>query len=767
MNKKIRKQNKRFRLKKNNRIKKSKVHTFKWTLLFIFLVGVLGVFIQTYLSLRLIVNKFSKPLQWEISSQVYSDESVIYSGEYFKKDYITEYLKLLSYKEVKQQKDIAHARFYENKTTNSVLVYFHQPKKKIVFKFNDKQFLDSIVDVSQSLEKELNHIELPRVLLGEFYGDKREKRTILEFGEFPETLKRSIIAMEDRSFYSHHGVSIKGVLRALITNITKKSYAQGGSTLTQQLMKNFFLSHKKTLWRKWKELVLALIVDKMYSKEKIFQMYLNEIYLGQVGTVSIHGFEEASQLYFHDSVKNLSISQQAMLVGLISSPGRYSPFNNFERSLSRRDLVLKKIFDEKIINQKQYINARDEKIYLAKKREVFEQSLSLKNSVLYELNEHFSELDLKENGYKVFTSIDPIFQKSLRIQSQKIYKEILTQQKFNSEDLQMGAISINPTSGAIKAVLTGGGNQNQYNHVYQMRRPIGSLIKPLILAYMVEKYKNDSEKYISNTRLLNDKKTTIKYDEKEWQPKNYANQYFGKVSLRTVVEKSLNSGFLDLIQQYSFEDIYAMAKQYGFTGYQEVPALALGALESNPYQMAGLYSMFVNSGSALTPSLVQKVTNEAESIQSRQLKSKKFISEEVAYQILSLMQGVLKDGTGKSSKAYNLKYSYAGKTGTSNDNRDAWFIGLSKDLITVVWFGLEGDHKSSLTGANSALQIWLNYIKKIETYVRSESFKPAEKIKIKKIDKEKACRWSLFKSKRNNFEEVFLSNYSIRRCSNE
>lgn len=767
MSKQSRKQNKRFRFKKHNRVKKSKIYSVKWVLLFVFLAGVLGVFIQTYLSLRLIVNQFSKTQQWDISSQVYSDETAVYPGEYFKKAYIKEYLRLLSYKEVNQYRDLSHASFYENTKMNTIRVYFHQPKRKIVFKFNGQQFLDDIVDKSQDVEQTLNHFELPRVLLGEFYGDKREKRTVLEFKEFPETLKRAIISMEDKNFYNHHGVSIKGVLRAIVTNITKKSYAQGGSTLTQQLMKNFFLSHKKTLWRKWRELVLALIVDKMYSKEKIFQMYLNEIYLGQVGTVSIHGFEEAAKLYFHDSIKNLSISQQALLVGLISSPGRYSPFNNLERSIYRRDLVLKKIFEEKIISQKQYIKAMDEKVYLAKKRQVFEQSLSLKNSVMYELNEHFSELDLKEKGYKIFTSIDPVFQKSLREQSQKIYKQILGQQKINSEDLQMGAISIHPTSGAVKALLIGGGNKSQYNHVYQMKRPVGSLIKPLITAYLAEKYKNNSEKYISNTHLLNDKKMTIEYDQKQWQPKNYANQYFGKVSLRTVIEKSLNSGFLDLVQQYSFQDIYAMAKEYGFQDYQEVPALALGALESNPYQMAGLYSMFVNSGLALKPSLVQKVTHEAASIQSRQLKSKKLISEEIAYQVLSLMQGALSNGTGKSSKAYNLKYSYAGKTGTSNDNRDAWFVGLSNDMVTVVWFGLEGQHNSSLTGANSALQIWLNYIKKNEIYIKSEPFRSAGKIKIKKIDKDKACRWNLFKSKRNNFEEVFLPNYILRRCVNE
>ncbi|MCI5073129.1 penicillin-binding protein [bacterium] len=767
MSKKSRKQNKRFQIKKKSTNKRSKVHKLKWTLLFVFLALALGLFIQTYLSLRTVVNQFSKPLQWDISSQVYSDESVIYSGQYFKKQYILQYLQFLSYKKVGRESQLSHASFYENKTDNTVTAYFHSPKKKIVFQFDQQNFLNNIIDSNQNNNKVLNHFTLPRVLLSEFYGDKREKRTVLEFKDFPQTLKQAIVAMEDKDFYRHHGVSIKGIARALITNITKKSYAQGGSTLTQQLMKNFFLSHKKTLWRKWKELVLALVVDKMYSKEKIFHMYLNEIYLGQVGSVSIHGFEEAAKLYFHDSVNNLSISQQALLVGLISSPGRYSPFNNLERSLYRRNLVLKKMFEEKIISQKEYIKAKDEKIDLAKRRQVFEQSLSLKNSITHELNQHFSELDLKEKGYQVFTSIDPIFQKSLREQGQKIYKQILSQQKLSSENLQMGAVSIHPTSGAIKAILTGGGNKNQYNHVYQMKRPMGSLVKPLILAYLVEKYKNNSNNYISNTRLVNDKKLTINYDEKQWQPKNYANQYFGQVSVRTVIEKSLNSGFLDLVQQYSFDDVYAMAKKYGFSDYEKVPALALGALESNPFQLAGLYSMFINSGLAVTPSLVQKVNHEAQSIQSRQLISKKYISEQVAFQILNLLQGVLKDGTGKSSKAYHLKYTYAGKTGTSNDHRDAWFVGLSENLVTVIWFGLEGQHESTLTGSNSALRVWLNYVKNNEKYIRNEPFKTVNGIKVKKIDKEKACKWGFFKSKRNDFEEVFLPNYTVRRCVND
>ncbi len=702
---------------------KSKLRVFSISLVLLLVVTSTGIVFGAWYLKRLedtITEKFEGQ-KWPLPSKIYSDSYLLYVGGTVRPADLIEKLRHLGYYETPGEPR-RKGEYRAVRSSGTVDIYLHD------FDFPTEQFKGIPVRLSfqgNSLTRidnlatgqEMFSLELEPELVAGLYDRVWQERRPVKLADVPPLLVKAVLAVEDERFYSHHGIDPVGILRAMWVDLRSMSYQQGGSTLTQQLVKNFFLRDERTINRKISEAVMALIAERKYSKATILENYLNEIYLGQRGSQGIFGVSEGAKFYFGKPLSELTVGECALLAGLIRAPNRLSPYRSYEAATRRRNVVLAKLLEDQIISRKQYDTALQEKLPQRPLVKVTNDAPFYVDYVRRELEENYSNAVLTKDGLRIFTGLD--------LQLQKMAERALTDglnklevahpalRQKGDDSLEGAIVVLRPQTGEIKAMV-GGRNyaKSQFNRVFQARRQPGSVFKPFVYLAALMYGGQSGIKYTPDT-IVNDSQFTWNYDGRDWQPNNYRNEYFGAVTLRRALENSLNSATSRVAQDVGIRRVREMARRLGIQSpLPAVPSLALGAAEVTPLEVAVAYSTLANGGVRPRPLAVRNVIDQnTKVLEKHDVRNEQVISPQLAYTMNDLLKGVLDRGTAAMARRWGFTRPAAGKTGTTNDYKDAWFVGYTPDLLAVVWVGFDGPSKLNLSGAEAALPIWTEFMK--------------------------------------------------------
>ncbi len=562
----------------------------------------------------------------------------------------------------------------------------------------------------ESLERkgDLGYLRIEPKMLGMLEKNHDEQRLFLRRDQFPEFLVDALLVTEDRSFYQHDGVSPLAIARALVANIKAGRTVQGGSTLTQQLAKNLFLTRDKTLWRKIREAYIALILDYRYSKDQILEAYLNEVYLGQSAGEAIHGFGLASRLYFGQPIQELRIDQLALLVGMVKGPSYYNPVRYPDRTKERRDLVLRLLMQNDILTAKQYDMAASRELDIQDNPRVASRQPAYFQQVKIELEEKVGSDFQSDIGLRVFTSLDPVSQQELeRAIASRIPKLASTAGK----SLEGAAVAVDRHSGEIRAMV--GGKRTGYdgfNRALNASRQIGSLAKPAVYLTALQQ----PEKYTLAT-TLHDQPISLKGSKGNvWSPRNYDRQFRGDVPLYTALAKSLNVPTVELGMQLGIPSVVDTLERLGVdrSEIRPVPSMFLGSFTLTPFQVAQMYQTLTNSGRQAKLSALRSVVDlDGNALYQSIPKSSQTVDQQAAWLTTYAMKRGVLEGTGRYLNSQFGWAALAGKTGTSNDTRDSWFVGVDGREVTTIWLGRDDNKPTNLTGASGALRVYAQYLK--------------------------------------------------------
>lgn len=574
-------------------------------------------------------------------------------------------------------------------------------------------FNDGGLQRIQSLEKkgDLGYLRLEPKMLGMLEKNSDEQRLFLRREQFPEIMIDALLATEDRDFYQHDGVSPLAIARAMVVNLKAGRTVQGGSTLTQQLAKNIFLSSDRILWRKLREAYMALIIDYRYSKDRILEAYLNEVYLGQNGREAIHGFGLASRFYFGQPLQELRIDQLALLVGMVKGPSYYNPARYPERAQERRDLVLKLMMQQNILTADQYAQAVFRPLDVQKDLRVASRQPAYFQQVSIELKEKVGDAFQADKGLRVFTTLDPVSQARLE---QAIRSQVPSLAKRAGKDLEAAAIAVDRHSGEIRAMV-GGKNTGYdgFNRVLNASRQIGSLVKPAVYLTALEQ----PEKYNLAT-TLKDSPLTLKGSKGEnWTPRNFDRQYRGDVPLYLALAKSLNVPTVRLGMELGIDHVTDTLVNLGVSKEEirPLPSMFLGSFSLTPYQVAQMYQTITNSGRKAQMSALRSVIDLDGNVLYESIpKASQAVDQQAAWLTTYAMKRGVMEGTGRYLNSQFGWAALAGKTGTSNDTRDSWFVGVDGREVTTIWLGRDDNKSTHLTGSTGALRVYAEYLKKRE-----------------------------------------------------
>lgn len=552
--------------------------------------------------------------------------------------------------------------------------------------------LDRIVEASSG--QTLDTLTLDPVLLGTFASTSETRRWI-PLTALPPSLIQAVITIEDRRFYSHVGIDPRGLLRALWANLRAGRFAQGGSTLTQQLARNLFLTRRRTLHRKVAEAGLALLMERRYTKPEIMEMYLNQIYLGQQGPVGICGVEEASRVYFGKKAAGLTLGESALLAGIIRAPNRYSPNAHPDQAQKRRDLVLNRMESEGWITPEERHLAAQEPIGVRPPEQGSGRQAPYFLSYIHGLlSNRYTPIALSTQGFSVFTTLD--------YRLQVIGEDLIRQSPYPS-----ALVAIDPRTGDILAMVGGRDfRESQFNRAVQARRQPGSAFKPFVLAAALEQGRTLVSKEIDTPLELADWQDT-------WRPQNFDSAHYrGPVTVREMITHSINIPTVRLALRVGLPNVVDVAKRLGIQSpLMPVPSLALGSMEVNLLELTRAYSVWAALGMAHGERSVISVLNHRDEIvEENGVGSDRVLSPQIAALVNDVLAGVLKEGTARWAKDWGFEGIAAGKTGTTTDYRDAWFIGYRPELACGVWVGHDLPRSLKLTGAQAALPIWSRFM---------------------------------------------------------
>jgi penicillin-binding protein 1B len=599
--------------------------------------------------------------------------------------------------------------------------------------------IDAIIDpVSHTAREEFS---LNPEILSNAIGENREKRRYTNYNEIPAALINAVLAMEDRRFFNHSGIDPIGIVRALILDLRKGDTVQGASTLTQQFVKNYFLTPERTWRRKFTDVYMSILLEKRLSKSQIFELYCNEVYLGQIGSFSIIGFGEAADVFFGKNVKDLTLDEAATLAGMITAPNRFTPLRYKEKATVRRNLVLDCMAEYGMISQKERDQAKS-KILSVNKTQILNYSDApyFVDYVQDQLTEKYGDAALARTKFMIYTTLDPDLQQAAYESIQSGMAALDSSFGKRKEPIlpgiaQASLIAIDPRNGHILAMI-GGRNygDSQFNRITQSKRQPGSIFKPFVYAAALETaYSSSTPLTVVSTVL--DEPTKFTFEKQIYEPGNYKDEYLGHVSMRQAIEKSLNVATIKFAEMTGYEKITEVARRLGLNEkIKPYPAMAIGSFEITPLEMGRAYTAFANQGllSDLT-SILKIYDNNAIKIFMTQSQPKKVLTPEIAFLVTSLLQSVIDHGTGAGARARGFVLPAAGKTGTSHDG---WFAGYTPDLLCIVWVGFDDNRELKLPGSQSALPIWTEFMKKAVSLkpLKGEIFTIPEGIQEVEID---------------------------------
>jgi penicillin-binding protein 1B len=569
----------------------------------------------------------------------------------------------------------------------------------------------------QAASARTDKITLDPPLLTALISTGREKRRQVPLSAIPTRMVQAVLAIEDRRFYDHPGVDVIRTMGAIMTNLRgEKKYLVGGSTITQQLVKNFFLTPEKSLRRKLAEQYMAIILERRASKDEILEMYLNEVYLGQRGSFGVHGVAEAARLFFGKDVSNLSLSEAATIAGVIQSPYTWSPFASPEHSHDRRNVVLRAMADEGFVSAEAAERAEAEPIQVVQ-RALDAQAPYFVDYVGQTLGEQYPGLTESTGTLDVFTTLDLHLQRLAQdaLREGLTYVDGLLAKKKRARQAQAALIAIDPRTGEVLALVGGRSyNQSQYNRAVSARRQPGSVFKPFVYLAAFERAAAESRNDLTPATLVDDEPTTFQVGadpNAEWTPSNYENEYDGLITLRRALALSRNVATIKVAELAGFDKVAALWQRVGVgTDPHAYPSITLGVFEATPLEIATAYTLFPNEGSIRPLRVLSRIVSGTRTIVPPDVPVKKIARPDTTYLVVNMMRSVLNEGTGAGARAAGFSLDAAGKTGTTNDLRDAWFVGFTPELLTVVWVGLDDNQPLGLSGTQAALPIWTSFM---------------------------------------------------------
>ncbi len=658
---------------------------------------------------RTITHKFEGK-RWDIPAKVYSQPLELYQGANVDNETMKTWLELLNYQSKKDYDRTGS--FHKSGST-----YFIHTRG-FSYSANDvdtEQVIKmtiankKIASIQSTEQNDTGIIRLEPVSIGGIYPDSNEDRLVVSLDDVPQPLIDALIATEDRGFYEHKGVSIRGIARAVMNNFSGGSM-QGGSTITQQLIKNFYLNSDRTMKRKANEALMAVLLELHYSKDEILQTYLNEIYLGQNGNRSINGFGLASQFYFNKPLKELRLDQQAMLVGMAKGPSVYNPRRHPEAAKTRRNVVLSNMQTTGKLTQEDYDAAREKSLGVVDKPvEGKSQFPDFLDIVKRELNDVYYSDDLKNEGLIIISTLDPIAQLAADKAVDNKLGE-LRRSSSKTKDLQGALVSANPETGELVSVVGSGSEFTGFNRAVDAKRPVGSLLKPIIYMTALE-----SGRY-NLASSVDDSPITVNLSDGDWNPKNYDGRDHGYVPLTTALAKSYNQSAVRLGMEFGLD---TFARQLRRMGIEEkippYPSALLGSVNLSPMDMLGVYQVFATGGFRTPIHSIRTVIDDRGRILQRTgLNTQRSLPPEANFLTNYALQQVVKDGTGRRANSLGSNLNIAGKTGTTNDYRDAWFAGYSGNYVSVVWVGRDDNKPIGLGGGTGALPVWVDYMRRLK-----------------------------------------------------
>ena len=671
----------------------------KWRYIASILLLLLAFFSAYLLYLNQIIDSRFEGGAWALPSRVYARSLEIYPGLELTREQLVYELELASYSRSENQ-----ALAGEYRLLGASLELHSRP-----FQFSDQDQGDSVVQVFFDAGKviavvdsragvDLPVFRLPPLILGSYYPQSGEDRLLLSEDQVPQRLIAALVAVEDRAFFEHNGVSPLAILRALWANLQAGRAVQGGSTLTQQLAKNLFLTPQKSLLRKINEAFMALLLELRFSKQAIVTAYINEVFLLQQNQIAIHGFARASRMLFGRGVDRLEVEHLALLVGMVKGPSRYNPMTAPELALERRNLVLKIMLAQGLLDQQAFAKARAAPLGVAAQLPGLNPFPAYLDLVKHQLQLSYSSDELEHRGLRVFTAFDPLVQQNLE---RGLARGLA---RFKQPELQAAVVIADYLNGDIQGLI--GDRVTDYpgfNRALMAQRPIGSLIKPLLLYSLLQ---GD----LTLASEVSDEPVRIKQSNSiVWEPRNYDRQLHGRMSLYKAFIHSYNLPFISLgVESGGLEALAQNLAKIHLLKHDVVyPSMLLGTTEMSAYEVAQMFQVIANDGYFTPLTTIRSVTDQHNKTLSRiPLESHKLFDRAQMIQVQRAMVGVSEQGTARYLAERFGALTLAGKTGTTNEARDSWFAGFSDRLLGVVWLGRDDNTPIRLTGSSGALRVW-------------------------------------------------------------
>ena len=698
---------------------------------------VVGFFVYWYVKYdRIIEQRFRGPV-FASSAKIFASPQVVKIGSKLTISEVAAELRHAGYSEKEGESPLGSYRLHGG----SIEILpgpgsYHSPEPATI------SVADGAVSaINSRASGDLEAYELePQMLASLFDAEQRSKRQLVKYDDIPKIIVEAVTSIEDRRFFQHSGVNFLRLTEAAWIDFTHQRHQQGGSTITMQLSRAFFLSPEKTFRRKLIEILIAVELEQKFSKQQIFEFYANRVDLGQRGSFTISGLAEGSRSYFNKDLKDINLPEAALLAGLIQAPSYLSPYRHPERALERRNTVIESMVDTHAITREQADKAKAAPLKLAPPNVEASDAPyfvdMVRDTIISRLNEH----EVNDQEYRIYTTLDPGLQRAAaqaveagaklvddQVTKMRTHKKKIGKNKFETTvtpgpQAQIALIAMDPHTGEIKA-LVGGRNYgtSQLNHALA-KRPTGSIFKPFVYAAAMNTALDGSTTVITPASTVPDQPTTFSYGDQIYEPRNYKEEYHGDVTLRYALALSLNNATVKLAEEVGYDKVADLARSAGIASVKATPAMALGAYDATPIDMTAAYTSFANGGVRLSPVFVNSVRNaKGDIIVNFGTEKKQVLDPRIAFLMTNMLEGVVNFGTAFGVRSRGLTAPAAGKTGSSHDG---WFAGYTSNLLCVVWVGYDDYSDLRLSGAQTAAPIWAEFMKKAITLPQYSDVKP-------------------------------------------
>ncbi len=597
--------------------------------------------------------------------------------------------------------------------------------------------------------KPVERVTLDAPVLTALVTGEREKRRPVALSAIPERMIQAVLAIEDHRFYDHPGVDPIGVLGAVMSYATgRRTYLAGGSTITQQLVRNVFLpkfegmtlqeARQRSLKRKLLEIWVSLVLNRRASKDEILEMYLNDIPLGQRGSFAISGVPEAARLFFGKDISNVTLAEAATIAGVIQSPSALSPFNNPARCKERRNVVLQAMAEAGFVTGEIADRAAHEPLIIVQ-RALEAEAPYFVDVVNQGLSDDYPGLTTRTDGaVDVYTTLDLHLQRLAQdaVRSGLTRVDDLLSRRKRRGKAEAALIAVDPRTGEVLAFVGGRSyNQSQYNRALVARRQPGSVFKPFVYLAAFEEALERGKTDVTPASIVNDQPETFEFDDKVWTPENYENKYDGPITFRHALAHSRNLATIHVAQDAGYDHVAGLWKKLGVGNTPKpYPSIALGVFEATPYEIATAYTLFPNDGIVRPLKYIGRIVSGGKEVTKPSTEPRRVARPDTTFLVTNMMRSVLNEGTAAGARSAGFTLDAAGKTGTTNDLRDAWFAGFTPELLTVVWVGFDDNQPVGLSGAQAALPIWTQFMKAALAGRTDVKFQAPEGVTFVEID---------------------------------